>query len=291
MRVAVVGHVEWIEFVEVARVPLAGEIVHAREHLRRARRRRCGRGGAARSARGRGDALHGALERRARAARARRACPELGIRLHASTLDEPQRRGFTYLDDGGERTITIFGARLGPRGEDASLPWEELAEMDAVYFVSGDVAALRAARAGARASSRRRARSPTLQEAGSSRRARRQRGPTRASATPTATSTRRRATSSAPRARPAGRSSPDGVRWDAGAAPRPRRGRLRLRRLLRSRRDVRARARTRHRRSRRVGRALRRRRPHPARSLRRRVGQPFDAPLTSPRTSARCEKT
>ena len=31
MRVAVVGHVEWIEFARVERVPKAGEIVHASE--------------------------------------------------------------------------------------------------------------------------------------------------------------------------------------------------------------------------------------------------------------------
>jgi ribokinase len=29
MRVAVVGHVEWIEFARVERMPAAGEIVHA----------------------------------------------------------------------------------------------------------------------------------------------------------------------------------------------------------------------------------------------------------------------
>ena len=31
MKLAVVGHVEWIEFVRVERVPLRGEIVHAQE--------------------------------------------------------------------------------------------------------------------------------------------------------------------------------------------------------------------------------------------------------------------
>ena len=31
MRVAVIGHVEWIEFVRVAHMPAAGDIVHARE--------------------------------------------------------------------------------------------------------------------------------------------------------------------------------------------------------------------------------------------------------------------
>ena len=31
MRVAVVGHVEWVQFARVERVPRAGEIVHAHE--------------------------------------------------------------------------------------------------------------------------------------------------------------------------------------------------------------------------------------------------------------------
>ena len=38
-----------------------------------------------------------------------------------------------------------------PSGEDGSLPWEELARCDAVYFTGGDVAALRAARRAQRA--------------------------------------------------------------------------------------------------------------------------------------------
>src|SRR5581483_6597685 len=46
----------------------------------------------------------------------------------------------------GERTITVLGSRLVPRGAD-DLPWGELAETDGVYFTGGDAAALRAARA------------------------------------------------------------------------------------------------------------------------------------------------
>jgi ribokinase len=52
----------------------------------------------------------------------------------------------TLVDDQRERTITTFGERLEPVGEDA-LPWQELAQMDVVYFTAGDLAALRAARA------------------------------------------------------------------------------------------------------------------------------------------------
>jgi ribokinase len=57
-----------------------------------------------------------------------------------------QRRALTHVDEDGERTITVLGNKLLPSGEDGSLPWEELHRCDAVYFVSGDVTALRAAR-------------------------------------------------------------------------------------------------------------------------------------------------
>jgi ribokinase len=59
--------------------------------------------------------------------------------------EEPQRRGFTYLDAGGERTITIIGRKLVPRADDP-LPWNELDGVGAVYFCGGDAAALREAR-------------------------------------------------------------------------------------------------------------------------------------------------
>jgi ribokinase len=69
-----------------------------------------------------------------------------GVTVHAAAAAEPQRRAYTYVDENGERTITVLGRKQRPSGEDASLPWEELARCDAVYFVSGDVPAVRAAR-------------------------------------------------------------------------------------------------------------------------------------------------
>jgi ribokinase len=65
--------------------------------------------------------------------------------MHAAFRELPQRRGFTYLDSDGERTITTIHERYGPSGDDP-LDWDELARTDAVYFVSGDAAALRRAR-------------------------------------------------------------------------------------------------------------------------------------------------
>jgi ribokinase len=46
----------------------------------------------------------------------------------------------------GERTITVLGNRLVPRGGD-DLPWDLLSQVDAVYFTGGDAAALQHARA------------------------------------------------------------------------------------------------------------------------------------------------
>jgi ribokinase len=79
----------------------------------------------------------------------RRAKTELearGIVVHAAFVEQPSRRGFTFVDDVGERTITVVGAKVGPRGHDDSFPWHELARCDALYFCAGDVDALRAAR-------------------------------------------------------------------------------------------------------------------------------------------------
>ena len=50
-----------------------------------------------------------------------------------------------HIDENNERTITVAG-NLRPSGQDTSLPWDKLAEMDAVYFVSGDIEALKYAR-------------------------------------------------------------------------------------------------------------------------------------------------
>src|ERR671930_54515 len=86
MEVAVVGHVEWIEFVRVERVPTQGEIVHALDAWGEA----AGGGGV--------------------------AAVQLARLAGSSTL-------FTAIGD------------------------DELGSMDGVYFVSGDAAAVRAARA------------------------------------------------------------------------------------------------------------------------------------------------
>jgi ribokinase len=144
MRVAVVGHIEWCEFAEVPHVPQPGEIVHATRTFQEpggggavAAVQLCKLAGAATLFTAFGDDESG---RRAHA-----ALGELGVRVESRFRPEPQRRAFVHLDDPGERTITVLGPRLGPRGAD-DLAWEQLDGTDAVYVTAGDVDAVRQAR-------------------------------------------------------------------------------------------------------------------------------------------------
>src|SRR5204862_6121520 len=140
-----VGHVEWVEFARVEHVPKPGEIVHASETWEEA-----AGGGAVAAVQlarlGAETTLFTVLGNDQLGRRSRRQLTELGVKLRAVVAPEPQRRAFTFIHAEGERTITVLGDKLRPSGRDGRLPWEELAQMDAVYFVSGDDASLRAAR-------------------------------------------------------------------------------------------------------------------------------------------------
>ena len=144
MRVAVVGHVEWVEFVRVPQVPRPGSIVLAREVWGEP----AGGGGVAavRLTRLAGEGLFlTAVGNDELGRRAVDVLCGLGVRVEAAVRDEPQRRAFTYVDDDGERTITVLSHKLVAHGDD-DLPWDELSDIDAVYFTGGDVEALRRAR-------------------------------------------------------------------------------------------------------------------------------------------------
>ncbi|MSO40393.1 MAG: ribokinase [Solirubrobacterales bacterium] len=144
MRVAVVGHVEWIEFARVAHVPAPGEIVHALESWEEP----AGGGAVAavQLARLAGECLFlTALGDDELGHRSKGELEKLGVRVEAAWRPEPQRRAFVHVDGAAERTITVIGDRLGPRGDDP-LPWDQLDGVDAVYFTAGDAAAVSAAR-------------------------------------------------------------------------------------------------------------------------------------------------
>jgi ribokinase len=145
-RVAVVGHVEWVQFATVEHVPRAGEVVHAQAPFEEP----AGGGAVAavQLARLAGRAmLFTALGEDGPGRQSRARLHQLGVEVRAAARHAPTRRAVTLIDERGERTITTLGARLQPRGDDPELPWNQFKEIDAVYFTAGDLAALRAARA------------------------------------------------------------------------------------------------------------------------------------------------
>jgi ribokinase len=144
MRTCVVGHTEWIEFGHVARVPAAGEIVHATDAWEEP-----GGGGAVAAvqlARLSGScSFLTALGDDDRGGWSRRRLEGLGVRVEAASRSEPTRRAVVFVDANGERTITTLGQRLAPSAAD-DLPWSDLDCVDAVYVTAGDPGALREAR-------------------------------------------------------------------------------------------------------------------------------------------------
>jgi ribokinase len=140
-RVAVVGHVEWVDFIGVERLPREGEVVHAEESFARA----AGGGGVVAAVLAElgaevelftalGDDAHGhaaAEQLRARG---------VDVRV-AWRAEQPTRRAVTLLESDGERTIVTIGERLAPRGSDR-IGWERLAGADGAYFTAGDRDAL-----------------------------------------------------------------------------------------------------------------------------------------------------
>ncbi|HEX5192125.1 MAG TPA: PfkB family carbohydrate kinase [Solirubrobacteraceae bacterium] len=143
-RVAVVGHVEWVEFVRVRVSPPRGGLEQATRLVEHAG------GGAVVAATvlaqlGAEVEFFCALGDDERAARSERELSDRGVTVHAARRSQPSRFVFTMLDDGGERTIVTVGERLQPAGADP-LPWERLADVDGVYFTAGDDQALGCAR-------------------------------------------------------------------------------------------------------------------------------------------------
>jgi ribokinase len=144
VRVAVVGHIEWVEFIPVGHLPDPGQVVHADGVFARA----AGGGGVVAGVLtelGAEVDFYTALGDDAYGRSAAEQLRERGVEMHVAWRRKPTRRAFTLLDGSGERTIVTIGARLDPLGSD-ELDWPRLREAAGVYVTAGDHAALQAAR-------------------------------------------------------------------------------------------------------------------------------------------------
>ena len=68
--------------------------------------------------------------------------------MQGAPRDAHQTRAVTMTDPAGERTIVVIGPNLHPDADDP-LPWDELADVDGVYFTGLDPRTLRAGPCGA----------------------------------------------------------------------------------------------------------------------------------------------
>ena len=165
LRLAVVGHVEWLSAVAVEALPRPGLVGHATAFLEEP-----GGGGAVVAVQlaqllGRPIPFFTALGRDALGIRAAERLTALGLELHVAWRDAPTRRAISLVDRQGDRAITVIGERLSARAADP-LPWERLAGCDGLFVTATDAAGLRACRAARRLAATPRLSLPVLQEAG-----------------------------------------------------------------------------------------------------------------------------
>ena len=137
LNFAVVGHVEWINFLKVDQLPKPGVISHSEKSLEYPA------GGGSIIAKTLSELtlnqIHffTALGNDDYGDRCFKILSNMGIKLHVAWRDKPTRRGFSLIDSQGERAITVIGERLAPNYRD-NLDWDILKKMDGIFITASD---------------------------------------------------------------------------------------------------------------------------------------------------------
>ena len=141
LKLAVVGHVEWVTFLTVDRYPQGGLITHGDVYQEQP----AGGGAvtAVQIAKLTNSSVHlfTSLGKDSEGEKSYLRLQELGLKTSIAWRDKPTRRGISMLDKRGERAITVIGERLEPNAKD-QLPWEELNGYDGVFVSAADTEAL-----------------------------------------------------------------------------------------------------------------------------------------------------
>ncbi|MEB3158462.1 MAG: PfkB family carbohydrate kinase [Synechococcus sp.] len=145
LKVAVIGHQEWVNFLQVDRFPQPGQISRSLRSLEEP----AGAGAvvAVQLARLTGQRVpfFTALGRDDRGEQSVARLQELGVDPLVAWRDAPSRRGISLVDGGGDRAITVIGERHTPLAEDP-LPWDLLQTCDGVFVSATDASGLKLAR-------------------------------------------------------------------------------------------------------------------------------------------------
>ena len=145
LKFAVIGHIEWINFIKVDQLPKPGLISHSKRSLEYPA------GGGSVIAKRLRDLTNSevhfftALGNDFYGDKCFNILGNMGIKLHVAWREKPTRKGFSVIDSQGERSITIIGERLAPNHKD-NLDWITLNEMDGIFITAADEAIFRKAR-------------------------------------------------------------------------------------------------------------------------------------------------
>ena len=137
LKLAVVGHVEWVTFLSVDELPQPGIIGHASKLLEEP----AGGGAvvAVQLAKLLKQPIHffTALGKDDFGQRSIKRLEALGLKMNVAWRDLPTRRGISLVDSQGERAITVIGQRLQPNAKD-TLPWKDLKNFDGIFVTATD---------------------------------------------------------------------------------------------------------------------------------------------------------
>ena len=145
LKLAVIGHVEWVTFLKVDQLPLAGRISHAKDSFEEAA------GGAAVAAVQMARLINGpvdlftSLGKDIYGDNCYERLTKLGLNLKVAWRKRPTRKGISLISKDGERAITVIGERLQPVGSD-DLPWSDLKDYDGVFVTATDIEGIKLAR-------------------------------------------------------------------------------------------------------------------------------------------------
>ena len=137
LKLAVIGHVEWVTFLKVDQLPLAGRISHAKDSFEEAA------GGAAVAAVQMARLINGSVDlvtslgKDNYGEKCYKRLTKLGLNLKVAWRDKPTRRGISLISNDGERAITVIGERLQPIGSD-DLSWIDMKDYDGVFVTATD---------------------------------------------------------------------------------------------------------------------------------------------------------
>ena len=137
LKFAVIGHIEWINFIEVDQLPKPGLISHSKKSLEYPA------GGGSVIAKRLRELTNGevhfftALGNDFYGKQCLNLLEDMGIKIHVAWRDKPTRKGFSIIDSESERSITIIGDRLAPTHKD-NLDWSSLNDMDGIFITAAD---------------------------------------------------------------------------------------------------------------------------------------------------------